>query len=444
MRSITLNVYTKAAVGVLVGALIGCSAQGLSTTPAVPNSVSPNAASAGASSLSETSFSDVADATDDTALVSSKSNVIRNGGFEDGRLHLWKQCDPRVEPKISKVKPFAGRFDADIDPRDAKGVIRDSQICQRIVVPADAVLTFHHKDVTNVGKESVSYWNAGLRDKRGTIVYKISKHLRNGGWKLTRVDIPKRFSGKEYALFFQVVGNGTTKDRHDHLYIDSVALVGSPVAPTPTPSPKATPTPVVTLNPPAITLSNVINYIFGPVTVEGLPAGTSISIASNSCASNVTPTITGNTVSFKVTQLFTTTPASGCTVDIQAAGVNLPLTIQIPLISFVGNTLPAGSSLVGNVLTLPNTLLSSLVAPLIGVSEAGASSPFAVVSDTCYSGNTLLGNLLAPVMETTTVLGLEPVTALLSALTGPATCDVVVKDTNGLENTMIVHIPALI
>jgi hypothetical protein len=442
MRLIQLNVYTKAAMGVLVGALIGCSAQGLSTTPSAPNSVSTNAVTMGASALAENSFSDLPDATDDTTLLSSKANVIRNGGFEDGRLTLWRQCDPRVEPKISKFKPFAGRFDADIDPRDAKGVIRDSQICQRIVIPADAVLTFHHKDVTNVGKESVSYWNAGLRDKRGTIVFRISKRLQSGGWKRTRVDIPKRFSGKEYALFFQVVGNGTTKDRHDHLYVDNVTLVGA-VEATPTPSPTSTP-PVVTVNPPAITLSNVVNYIFGPVTIEGLPAGTSISIASNSCASNVTPTITGDTISFKLTQLFTTTPASGCIVDIRAAGMNLPLTIQIPLISFVGNTLPAGSSLVGNVLTLPNTLLSSLVAPLIGVSEAGTASPFAVVSDTCYSGNTLLGNLLDPVMNTATVLGLEPVAALLSALTGPATCNVVVKDTNGLENTLIVNIPALI
>jgi hypothetical protein len=434
-----MNVFRTAIVVTVAAALIGCSAQGLSTVPQTSQPTnSSNAISSAAASVSDAAFVDDADTTADSVDVDSKINAVRNGGFEDGRLKLWRECDPAVRPKISKTRPFAGKYDADIDPRDDHGLIRDSVICQRITVPTDAILRFHHRDVTDVHRKSVSYWDAGLMNERGKIVFRITKRLHNSGWMRTVVRLPKRFDDKEYTLFIRVVGDGRIKHLHDHLYVDSVMVRGSTgPAPTPTPSP----TPVVALKPPTITVTNVENVTIGPIIVENLPAGDTVTILGNSCAGNVEPTVSGNTVSLALTRLFTSNPATGCTIDIGAAGQSLPLTVQIPLIEFVGAQLPVGSSLVGNVLNLPNDLLDELLDPVLDISQTGSAGSFTYVSDTCRSGGTLVGDLLAPVMKTVTSLRLRPVSALLRALTGPATCHVVVDDAGGRGNTLIVHIP---
>jgi hypothetical protein len=253
-----MTIFRKAFVGSIVGALVACSAQGLSTMPQPANGTNAPASDA-----------------------ASPANAVRNGGFETGRLGPWKPCYSRVAPKISTVHPFAGKYDADIDPRDVRGTIRDSSLCQLITVPANAVLQFYHRDVTDVARRSVSYWTAGLKDQRGHTVFATGNRLSNGGgWMRTQVSLAK-FARKEYTLYIRVVGDGRTKHAYDHLYVDNVAVFSLPV-PTPTPSP----TPI----PP---LSCVQNGL----TALGVPLGSddTFAVLASATVTNAGPTIvTGN------------------------------------------------------------------------------------------------------------------------------------------------------
>ena|SRR5579862_9526272 len=273
-----MNVFRKAVAGAVVAALIGCSVHGLSTMPQLGNSA--NSISSFTAPVSGRTFIDVADATDDSAEASSSPNSIRNGDFESGKLSPeWKTCNSRVSPKISTTRPFAGKYDADIDPIEVAGAIRDSMLCQLVKVPANAFLVFHHRDITDVNRKSVSYWTAGLMDQRGKAVFTIGKRLRLSSWMRTQVSLAN-FAGKEYTLFIRVVGGDRAADRHDHLYVDNVMILSS-LRPTPTPSP----TPMA--------LSCAQNGL----TAQGVPLGSdgTFAVLASSTVTNGGPTIvTGN------------------------------------------------------------------------------------------------------------------------------------------------------
>lgn len=258
----------------------------------------------------------------DVAGGGSGKNAVRNGDFATGHLKPWTSCHSQVSPRISKTDPFAGKYDADIDPSQATGVIRDSELCQVITIPPNALLTFQRRDVTNVSGVSKSFWYAGLKTAGGSAVFTIGSHLRNGGWTLTQASLA-RFAGKKYTLFIRVVGDHLTRRIHDHLYIDAVAVMSQ--QPTPPPSTSPSPTGSASPAPSGPPTASPSPLPSGTPTASPLPSPTASPSPSPS------PTATPGTLTVNPSSV-TLCPSSGpkaCNtnqIDVAVSQANFPIT----------------------------------------------------------------------------------------------------------------------
>ncbi|HTA38632.1 MAG TPA: hypothetical protein VK760_06130 [Candidatus Acidoferrales bacterium] len=431
----------RAIATIAAGALLaGCSH---STTSFVPTTTagsdrqsSDSALDAGLSG--DATFVDEEAGPEDAASddADARPNAIKNGHFETGRLAPWKNCGT-LRAIVTKEVHYKSGFSAELGDRRKDRTGKKSAICQKVTIAKDSVLSFFWMEKTDQRKMSESSWVVGLRDLKGNVVFQTKPTLKHDKrWKKRTVRFGS-LAGR-YELFFRVRSiRAGQPDAFDHLYLDGIAVRAGA---QPSPSPSSSP--VARLNPPAVTLPNVAGVTVGPITVSGIAPGVPVSISSNSCAGNVTPTVSGQSVTLSVTKLFNANPADGCTIGVSAAGTSLPLAVSIPLIAFAKKTLPAGSTLTGNVLNLANDVTSNLADPVLSVTEPDVNGAFTVANDSCKSGNDELQNLLKPVIDASSDLKLRFDTTILKQLTGGAVCHVVVEDDRGRGNTLTVNIPA--
>lgn len=163
--------------------------------------------------------------------------AVKNGSFER-RLHYWKACDT-VE--LSK-HAFAGEYSALVGSTSpvAGNVHGVQTLCQKVVIPHDAVLRARTFSVTNVKDIRIGgYQEIGFTGKPGYPGIVLFKGLTNKRhwephiWSLSSLE------GRELYLYFAVAGHGQ-KTLYDSMYVDAVSLKGT----VPTATPSAPPTPV--------------------------------------------------------------------------------------------------------------------------------------------------------------------------------------------------------
>ncbi|HEY1978244.1 MAG TPA: S53 family serine peptidase [Candidatus Baltobacteraceae bacterium] len=163
--------------------------------------------------------------------------AIKNGSFEQ-RLHFWKACD---EVALSK-HAFAGKYSALVGSTspDAGNVHGIEILCQKVVIPHDAVLRAHTYSVTNVrdirkgGYQEIGF--TAKPGKSGIVLFKgltNKKHWEPHTWSLASLE------GRILYLYFAVAGKGQPT-QYDSMYVDAVKLTGT----VPTATPSAPPTPV--------------------------------------------------------------------------------------------------------------------------------------------------------------------------------------------------------
>jgi hypothetical protein len=168
------------------------------------------------------------------------SNVVANPGFETGSLSSWTSCGSVSDSAVSTAKAHSGSYSALIGKTAKPEVNGTAALCQTVVVPASATLTFWVYEGTN---DTISYVDqeADVLSTSGSQLTQLYSEAKStGGW------VEKSFSLSSYAgqtvqLYFGIKGNGYASD-YVYEYLDDVALTGTGATATPSAGPTSTPT----------------------------------------------------------------------------------------------------------------------------------------------------------------------------------------------------------
>jgi hypothetical protein len=171
-------------------------------------------------------------------------NVVRNPGFETGKLKPWYACGTAkpAEAAISTLHPYSGKFDAitgspDKTSGEPKGM---TGICQAVKIPRSATLSAYLFRESNQKSVKKAAQMVAILSSKGKIVAMLDKAAENRPrWVLFSSPSLATYAGQKLTLFFGVSGDGDPKGFVTQ-FVDDVAL--HTVA-TPTPSPSPTPTP---------------------------------------------------------------------------------------------------------------------------------------------------------------------------------------------------------
>ena len=171
------------------------------------------------------------------------TNVVANPGFETGSLSSWTSCGSTSTTAVSTAQAHSGTYSALIGSTAKPEVNGTAGLCQTVVVPAAATLTFWVYEGTN---DTISYVDqeADVLSTGGTQLAQLYAEAKStGGWVQKSFSL-SAYAGQTVQLYFGVKGNGYSKD-YVYEYLDDVALSGSSTSPptaTPTPTATATPT----------------------------------------------------------------------------------------------------------------------------------------------------------------------------------------------------------
>lgn len=172
-------------------------------------------------------------------LQPESANVVRNPGFESGKLKPWYACGS-AKPAlaaISKQHPHSGKFDAitgspttnSASPKGTTG------ICQDVTIPPHGVLTAYVYRASNQKSIKKAAQIVALASSNGKVVSVLANTLKSyAHWVAFTSPSLTAFAGKKLVLFFGVSGDGDSK-HYVTQYVDDVRLVAG-VAPTPTPA----------------------------------------------------------------------------------------------------------------------------------------------------------------------------------------------------------------
>jgi len=174
-------------------------------------------------------------------LQPASSNVIRNPGFESGKLKPWYACGSAApaEAAISKLHPHSGKFDAmtgspsnkSASPKGTTG------ICQNVTIPANGVLSAYLYRTSNQKNIKNAAQIVALVSLKGKVVSVLAQVLKNNArWVQFTSPALDALAGKKLVLFFGVSGNGDAK-HYVTQFVDDVRLIPGSVTPTPSPTP---------------------------------------------------------------------------------------------------------------------------------------------------------------------------------------------------------------
>lgn len=177
------------------------------------------------------------------------SNVVVNPGFETGSLSPWTSCGSVNDAAVSSAQAHSGTYSALIGTTAKPEVDGTAGLCQTVVVPATATLTFWVYEGTT---DTITYVDqeADILSTAGSQLAQLYAEAKStGGW------VQKTFSLSSYAgqtveLYFGVKGNGYSKD-YVYEYLDDVSLTGSGATSAPTATPTGAPTATPTAKPTA-------------------------------------------------------------------------------------------------------------------------------------------------------------------------------------------------
>jgi hypothetical protein len=154
----------------------------------------------------------------------SGANAIADPGFESG-FTAWRQCG-NVNASITSAKPHTGTYAAK-SGSTAGEPAGDEGVCQAVLVPPNARLTFWVAQYSNEPNTAFAYQEAQLFDANGQTVKQLYQTAdTTDGWTQRSYDLSE-FAGRNLYLYFGVHGDGYAGS-YAIQFVDDVSLTSEP------------------------------------------------------------------------------------------------------------------------------------------------------------------------------------------------------------------------
>jgi hypothetical protein len=150
-------------------------------------------------------------------------NAVPDPGFESGGFSYWQQCGS-VNASITAARAHDGRY-AQKSGSSAGEPLGDEGVCEAVVVPPGAKLTFWVYQYATEPDTAYAYQEAQLFDARGTTVKQLYRTAGStSGWVQQSFDLGD-VAGQTLYLYFGVHGDGYA-GAYVIQYVDDVSLTG--------------------------------------------------------------------------------------------------------------------------------------------------------------------------------------------------------------------------
>jgi hypothetical protein len=142
-----------------------------------------------------------------TPLVRTNApNAIPDPGFESGGFRYWQQCG-NVNASITSARAHGGKY-TQKSGSAAGEPLGDEGVCQAVIIPPAARLTFWVYQYSNEPDVTFAYQEAQLLDAGGTTVKQLYQTANTtNGWAQQSFDL-SAYAGQTLYLYFGVHGDG--------------------------------------------------------------------------------------------------------------------------------------------------------------------------------------------------------------------------------------------
>ena len=148
-------------------------------------------------------------------------NAIPDPGFESGGFRYWQQCG-NVNASVTAARAHGGKY-TQKSGSTAGEPNGDEGVCQAVVVPPNARLTFWVYQYSNERDTTYAYQEAQLFDASGTTVKQLYQTANTtNGWVQQSYDLAA-YAGQTLYLYFGVHGDGYP-GAYTIQYVDDVVL----------------------------------------------------------------------------------------------------------------------------------------------------------------------------------------------------------------------------
>jgi hypothetical protein len=150
-----------------------------------------------------------------------RTSLISDPGFESGGFRYWQQCG-NVNASITTARAHGGKY-TQKSGSSAGEPNGDEGVCQPVIIPPDARLTFWVYQYSNEPDVTFAYQEAQLFDASGTTVKQLYQTVSTtNGWVQKSFDLSP-FAGRTLYLYFGVHGDGYA-GAYTIQFVDDVTL----------------------------------------------------------------------------------------------------------------------------------------------------------------------------------------------------------------------------
>jgi len=154
-----------------------------------------------------------------------RTSALSDPGFESGGFRYWQQCG-NVNASITAARSHGGKYTLK-SGSSAGEPNGDEGVCQAVIIPAGAKLTFWVYQYSTESDVTFAYQEAQLFDASGTTVKQLYQTVSTtNGWVLQSYDLAA-FAGRTLYLYFGVHGDGYA-GAYTIQFVDDVALTAGP------------------------------------------------------------------------------------------------------------------------------------------------------------------------------------------------------------------------
>jgi hypothetical protein len=154
------------------------------------------------------------------------ANIVKNAGFERGRLKPWHTCrssDKLPDSSIRSDSPHAGQYDAYAGTRDGDDTKGYTAVCQLVTLRPGAHLTVWTRGVSHDFSHG-AYQFGRLYTSSGEIaktLYKVDRNEKK--WHEWDFDL-SHYANRQFYLSFGVEEKSNPRKRYIGQYVDDVTL----------------------------------------------------------------------------------------------------------------------------------------------------------------------------------------------------------------------------
>jgi hypothetical protein len=151
-----------------------------------------------------------------------RTSALSDPGFESGGFRFWQQCG-NVNASITAARAHDGKYTlkSGSSAGEPEG---DEGVCQAVIIPAEAKLTFWVYQYSSEPDVTFAYQEAQLFDASGTTVKQLYQIVSTtNGWVQQSYDLAA-YAGQTLYLYFGVHGDGYA-GAYTIQFVDDVALI---------------------------------------------------------------------------------------------------------------------------------------------------------------------------------------------------------------------------